>query len=249
MIIYSVNNMKIYETRSDVPSFIDFTNGRAEYIIDENKKENAELVNDIKRLTPFFIIKTDDNGNIISVEDDIEARTAFNASKTDPIEKVKAAKLVEISKACNDAIIAGVDVETSQGVEHFSLEETDQINLNAALQAVAQGATHYPYHADKQLCRMFSAEEILAVVEVGTNHKVYHTTLCNHLLVWVRRAETVEEVKNITYSADNLPEDLAANMQIILNPAPVIDPIEVDVEKSEVTEELTETTASESIEE
>lgn len=133
-----------------------------------------------------------------------------------PLDEVKTSKIVDLSAACNAAIIAGMDVETSQGTEHFSLEETDQINLSAALTAVQAGAASYPYHADGQLCRMFSAAEIQSIAQASVQHKLYHTTLCNHLLTWARRAETAEELAGISYTADNLPEDLAANMAEVL---------------------------------
>lgn len=133
-----------------------------------------------------------------------------------PLEEVKADKIVDLSAACNAAIVAGMDVETSQGTEHFSLEETDQINLTTALTAVQAGAASYPYHADGQLCRMFSAAEIQSIAQASVQHKLYHTTLCNHLLTWARRAETAEELAGISYTADNLPEDLAANMAEVL---------------------------------
>lgn len=135
------------------------------------------------------------------------------------INKLRKPKERRISSSCNSAIISGIDVETSQGIEHFSLEETDQINLTTALSAIQQGATSYPYHADGQLCRIFSAEEIQAVADASVQHKLYHTTLCNHLLTWVRRAETEDEINSITYSAENLPEDLAENMNSILTTA------------------------------
>ena len=141
-------------------------------------------------------------------------------SKT--LEELRADKEVEISNACNAAIVAGMDVETSQGTEHFALQETDQINLTTAYNAVISGAANYPYHADGQLCRMFTAEEITAISTASISHKLYHTTLCNHLLTWVRRAETAEELGSITYSADNLPEDLAANMAQVLAAATAI---------------------------
>ena len=109
-----------------------------------------------------------------------------------------------------------MDVETTQGTEHFSLQETDQINLTTALSAVQSGAAGYPYHADGQLCRLFTASEIQAIAAASVRHKLYHTTLCNHLLTWARRAVTKEELSGITYSADGLPEDLAANMASVL---------------------------------
>ena len=152
----------------------------------------------------------------VAIEPDTEAWVAFQAAQPDPMDAARAEKVQEMSAACNAAIVAGMDVETTQGTEHFSLEETDQINLTAAYNAVSSGAAGYPYHADGQLCRMFSADEITAISEASISHKLYHTTLCNHLLTWARRAETAEELAGITYTADNLPEDLAANMAAVL---------------------------------
>ena len=132
------------------------------------------------------------------------------------LHEIKSDKETELSAACNAAITAGMDVETSQGTEHFALQETDQINLTTALSAVQAGAAGYPYHADGALCRMFTAAEIQAIAAASIQHKLYHTTLCNHLLTWVRRTETVEELEGITYTAEGLPEDLAANMAQVL---------------------------------
>lgn len=152
----------------------------------------------------------------VEIEPDVEAWEAWKAAQPDPMDAARAAKVEKMSAACNAAIVAGMDVETTQGTEHFSLEETDQINLTAAYNAVIAGAPSYPYHADGKLCRMFSSDEITAISEASIAHKLYHTTLCNHLLTWARRAETAEELAEITYTADNLPEDLAANMTAVL---------------------------------
>lgn len=136
-----------------------------------------------------------------------------------PLDEIRADKMAELSASCNAAITAGMDVETTQGTEHFALQETDQINITTALSAVQSGAAGYPYHADGQLCRLFTASEIQAIAAASVQHKLYHTTLCNHLLTWARRAETKEELSGITYSADGLPEDLAANMAAVLSAA------------------------------
>lgn len=142
-----------------------------------------------------------------TIEDEPDDRT---------LDEIRANKLAELSASCNAAITAGMDVETTQGTEHFSLKETDQINLTTALSAVQSGAAGYPYHADGQLCRLFTAAEIQAIAAASVKHKLYHTTLCNHLLTWARRAETKEELSGITYAADGMPEDLAANMAAVL---------------------------------
>lgn len=136
------------------------------------------------------------------------------------IEDVRTKKLAEISAECNAAIVAGCDVTLSDGsTGHFSLRETDQINLTAAAAAVEQGAAGYPYHADGQLCRLFPAADILKIAQAATTHKLYHTTYCNHLLTWARRADSKKELDYITYGAE-LPADLAANMgEVLINAA------------------------------
>ena len=148
-----------------------------------------------------------------------EQVTAWEAEHPDPepLEDKRAAKTAEVSAACNAAITAGMDVTTTQGTEHFSLQETDQINLTAAVTAVQQGAAGYPYHADGELCRMFTSAEIGAVGQASIAHKLYHTTYCNHLFAWIRRASAAE-LSGITYGAE-LPEDLAASMQALLTQA------------------------------
>ena len=155
--------------------------------------------------------------------EELAKREAYNGEYTieevpddRSLEETRSDKLAELSASCNTAITAGMDVETTQGTEHFSLQETDQINLTTALSAVQSGAAGYPYHADGQLCRLFTAAEIQAIAAASVKHKLYHTTLCNHLLTWARRAETKEELTGITYSADGLPDDLASNMAAVL---------------------------------
>lgn len=160
---------------------------------------------------PFVGVEAEEIDGIMTVT----ALTPGTVPEPD-LEQLRAGKEAEISTACNGAIIAGMDVETSQGTEHFALQETDQINLTTALSAVQAGADGYPYHADGQLCRMFTAEEIQAIAQASVRHKLYHTTLCNHLLTWVRRAATAEELETITYAAEGLPDDLAANMAQVL---------------------------------
>ena len=155
--------------------------------------------------------------------EELAKREAYNGEYTieeEPDERtldvIRADKLAELSAACNTAITAGMDVETTQGTEHFSLQETDQINLTTALSAIQNDSVSYPYHADGQLCRLFSAKEIQDIAEASIKHKLYHTTLCNHLMTWVRRTKDKKELADIKYSIENLPQDLKQNMMDIL---------------------------------
>lgn len=65
MILYTVNDFKIYETRSDKPN-TDWT-GKAEFVIDETNPDNTELLAKIKQLAPCFDYVTDNEGNLTDV--------------------------------------------------------------------------------------------------------------------------------------------------------------------------------------
>lgn len=134
-----------------------------------------------------------------------------------PLEDIRAAKLAKISAACEAAIYSGVDVQTTFGVKHFSLTINDQTNIgNLAMQA--QAGTTVLYHVDGELCRPFYPDEMLAIATAAVTHKTYHTTYCNHLNVWVRRAVTREELASIYYGCQ-LPGDLADSLKDLLEPA------------------------------
>lgn len=151
-----------------------------------------------------------------------EELAAWEAEHPDPVslEEKRAAKHAEVSAASEAAIYAGMDVETTQGTEHFSLTEKDQINLTTAKNEIDKGAAFYPYHTDGILCRIFSAEEIKSIAKASVAHIIYHTTYCNHLFEWIRRAGAAE-LAGITYGAE-LPDDLAAHMQEILTQAAAV---------------------------
>ena len=125
--------------------------------------------------------------------------------------KAKEKKIAEISKACEQTIFNGVDI----GGEHFSLTYNDQINLSSVFEMIKQGMATALYHADGELCRPFTADEVNNLMTKATEFKTYHTTYCNHLFSWINRLETVEEVNSITYGSE-LPEDLQEHLNGVL---------------------------------
>ncbi len=131
-----------------------------------------------------------------------------------PLEYVRAGKLSEIGVACEAAIHAGVTIQTQNGAEHFSLTINDQTNI-ANLAAQAQAGATVLYHADGELCRPFTPDEMLTVATKAIEHKTRHTTLCNHYNVWVRRVQNRDELAAITYGSP-LPSDLAESMKALM---------------------------------
>lgn len=198
---------KSYCIRPDKPSSNWALETGEYYLVNEATAAGKALAEKIISYTPDFEFVLDEDNQLTDI---VSIR-----SQAQILAAVRSEKLRELSVACNQAIIAGCDVELSAASGHISLTAEDQINLTAALSAVEQGASGYPYHLDGQLCAVFSEADIRLLAQTAASHKLYHTTYYNHLAAWVRRCEDIAEVQAIIYGAE-LPEDLAANMQMIL---------------------------------
>jgi len=166
-----------------------------------------------------FVTPTIEDGVVITITGDDAAYQTWQATQTPNLEAVRTAKLAELDAAAQTVITGGCDVTLADGTTgHISLTAEDQINLSTAQAAVQAGAAGYPYHLDGELCKIYAAADILAMGKAAVQYILYHTTLCNHLLTWARRAATAEELSGITYGAA-LPDDLKANMEAIINAA------------------------------
>lgn len=133
---------------------------------------------------------------IVEVEESIEED---NTS----LDFVKEMKLKEISMACEKAIVSGIDVVLEDGESHhFSLDLESQINLMSLASLVASGTDAVPYHADGELCRYFTANEINAIMTQATAHKTYNTTYHNSLKAYVESLEDINDVHNVYYGMD-----------------------------------------------
>ena len=82
MIIYSVNDLKIYETCSAYPD-TDWT-GKAEHIIDETDPDKTDLIAKIKLLAPCFDYVLDDEGNLIDI---MENDVVIPEPEVEPVEE------------------------------------------------------------------------------------------------------------------------------------------------------------------
>lgn len=119
---------------------------------------------------------------------------------------VKAAKIAEMSKTCEEIITNGIDVVLSNGeTHHFSLTVQDQLNLITLSKMVEAGEEHIPYHADGELCIFYSAQDIQSIVVAATAFKTYHTTYFNSLKAYIKSLRSVRTISNVVYGID-IPE-------------------------------------------
>lgn len=66
------------------------------------------------------------------------------------IEARRAAKLSEVSAACEEKIVSGIDVKIGEETQHFSLTIHDQLNLFGKQAQLNAGAEKCEYHNERQ---------------------------------------------------------------------------------------------------
>lgn len=124
---------------------------------------------------------------------------------------IKAAKIAEISKSCNAIIVAGIDLELTQGAVHFNLSIEDQANIANLFRVVELGGTEFPYQSDGGVCRIYTAAEIAQIYIAAQTLITTQTTYHNALKAYVRSLEGAEEISAVTYGM-TLPEPYLSEM-------------------------------------
>lgn len=152
-----------------------------------------------------FVLVTEDeeSENGYSITPDTESWEAWKAEQPDPVEIVREEKIKELSTACNTAINAGMQVQLTDGtIEPFTYGLVDQSNVSEMFNAVLLGATEYPYHANDDDCRMYNAQDIVAIYATLSAFKTGQTTYHNQLKSYVKTLTTKEEIEAVKYGQE-----------------------------------------------
>ena len=152
------------------------------------------------------VYKALDDGVILSNDGSVYQEPEPVEPYVPTLAELKATKKAEVSAACEQIIYAGITIQLTDGPEHFSLTEKDQINLFGKQAQLAAGADRLEYHQDGHPCRYYSATEMQQIITAAMEHVSYHTTYCNSLNMWISGTETAEELETIFYGAD-IPEE------------------------------------------
>ena len=169
--------------------------------MDKNElfEKGLQITEKLRQYYPNFEFVFDDDGNIIDV-----------VEISEPIENIISKKKTELSAECEKTIIAGVDV----GDAHYSLTIEDQANI-LALTPLAQAGNSVFYHQDGEMCREYSSDEFLAVVNAATVFKTLQTTYCNLLMRQVEAMTDAEEIRAVKYGVTELTGEFAERYEMI----------------------------------
>lgn len=124
----------------------------------------------------------------------------------DNIKDVKAAKIAEMSVACNEVIIQGFDITLSdERSHHFSLEVSDQLKISKLNDRANAGITILPYHADGESCKFYSKEDVVALNKAMENCIEFQTTYFNSLRDYIESMADISDICAVEYGTD-IPE-------------------------------------------
>lgn len=157
----------------------------------------------IPKSFPFVDIEVD--GNIVT------SMTARELPKPD-ISIIKQSKLTEISKSCEDYIYAGIDVTLPDNtIKHFTYTLADQSNISEMFTAIMAGATEYPYHADGEICKIYTKEQIVAIYGTLSLFKTEATTYHNSLKAQINAMTDVDAISAIKFKETELTGEYLTN--------------------------------------
>lgn len=186
------------------------------------------ILDDDKKITEFIAIGVKPNGdNVIEIDEidkdilsDIFNYKYINGEfvhiTTNPllskIDELKKLKIQNLSVICNNEISGGIDYNGG----HYSLKTEDQINLSN-IKGVALMTPEVPlfYHADNEVCRQYTNEEILNLTTVATIWVTFHTTYFNFLKHYINTLTDPDTIIAIDYGTQ-LPEPYKTNLDNIV---------------------------------
>lgn len=192
------------------------TKGETIYYDEEEPTKEELLQRQINELQKTIIALSIQGQGLSDFVDGIKNSDKEDETELTP-ENIKLKKIEEMSIMCNKTIEEGFDVTLSDNtVHHFSLTIHDQLNLISLSTLVASSETEIPYHADGELCKFYSIEDIATIVSTATSFKSYHVSYFNSLRSYIESLESIYDVKNITYGID-IPEEYKSEVLKILN--------------------------------
>lgn len=169
--------------------------------------ENDLLIGDYSDYKTLY--RTIESGYILSNDKSIYQEDNYVYIPT--LEEIKQMKIIELSDTCQNIIYNGVDIELSNGKEHFSLTIEDQLNLFGKQAQLLTNADRFEYHSDGNSCKYYPKEEMKEILETATKFVSYHTTYCNSLFQWIKSLDDIDKIKSIKYG-DKVPSEFESEV-------------------------------------
>lgn len=138
----------------------------------------------------------------ITENDTLTDDEIVDATEQVTIDYVKTKKILQMETATKNAIANGFDIDDL----HYSLTTQDQLNLITLSSMVNAGVRQIPYHADGELCRYYTNDEMQTIISKAYEHIAKCTTYFNSLKYWIESLKDIEEIKNVYFGIE-IPDE------------------------------------------
>lgn len=117
------------------------------------------------------------------------------------LNEVKKSKIEDLSRQTQEKITSGVDVDTEDGIEHFSMESHDQQNITSICQYLSEHTEidSYLYHADGKEFKPYPRSVLFSIRDNMLQSITKHTEEYNNLRSQVYAATSIDDVNNINF--------------------------------------------------
>ena len=160
---------------------------------------------------PFGEITVEDIDGVMTVTS-WKAGTVPSQDPAKILNNVKSTKLAEISKSCEYYIYAGTDVTLPDNtIKHFTYTLADQSNISEMFTAIMAGATEYPYHADGEICKIYTKEQIVTIYGTLSLFKTEATTYHNSLKAQINAMTDADVISAIKFKETELTGEYLTN--------------------------------------
>lgn len=223
---YSVNNegyvTGIYTTNTEQPDAVLVISG-----IDK-KARYPEYTLEIKDENGCYNYKIT-NYELKEVSNE-EKKVLLKNIKEETLEIIKSSKVAELTTSCQNIILNGIDYNG----KHYTYNYSDQNNISNLVQMAKTTGMDVPYHADGDLCELYSPADIYAIYIAEEINVTKNTTYLNQLKAYVDTLEDADSVNNIVYGQELTGEYLKNLNDIMEHSQKIIEVL--NAETAKVTE-------------
>ena len=164
-----------------------------------------------------------DDGSVYVAPVEPKPTPVSEPTEEDLLQRAKDACLAMLSDTCKRLIEEGQDITLADGsVDHFNYSYANQMNLKNAFDIAYQTKESVPYYDQDNICKIYSAQDIMTVYASCQSYITYNTTLLHQLQAQVKEMTDKDAVNAIAYSYDSLDGKYKSNFDAIIAQAEVI---------------------------
>jgi hypothetical protein len=133
------------------------------------------------------------------------------------IDDIKNSKIWDFKSKSRQFIEQGETVTLSDGSQdEFNYTQMNQMNLANAFNLAVATKDSVPYYDKDNVCKIYSAEDIIRIYSSCQILVTYHLTLAHQLADQIKNMDSIEEIKTLEYSYDSLDKQHKKNFDDVM---------------------------------